>query len=224
MTKQMQAAPEEGRTMGKDTDVHGSPGALCQDHVAKTKNAGQEDYDRLRPLSYMDQISMCFSIDSPDSDKNLELGRPEIRQLCPSVPIIRAGNKSHRSVEHHDHRWSRSETLTVGDLEGSETRLLNVIRYGERMGDTVATVEVRAGRALWDTAGEEHDRLRRPSGQRRDLDVLQHQLPYILKNNSESGRPELHHFGPSVSINLAGKKHHRSHYERITCSHSEILP
>lgn len=31
--------------------------------------AGQEDYDRLRPLSYPDTdvILMCFSIDSPDS-------------------------------------------------------------------------------------------------------------------------------------------------------------
>lgn len=35
--------------------------------------AGQEDYDRLRPLSYPDTdvILMCFSIDSPDS-----LGEP----------------------------------------------------------------------------------------------------------------------------------------------------
>ena len=31
--------------------------------------AGQEDYDRLRPLSYPDShgIAICFAIDSPDS-------------------------------------------------------------------------------------------------------------------------------------------------------------
>ena len=35
--------------------------------------AGQEDYDRLRPLSYPDThvILMCFSIDSPDSLENI---------------------------------------------------------------------------------------------------------------------------------------------------------
>ena len=36
-------------------------------------SAGQEDYDRLRPLSYPDThvILMCFSVDSPDSLENI---------------------------------------------------------------------------------------------------------------------------------------------------------
>jgi GTPase SAR1 family protein len=35
--------------------------------------AGQEDYDRLRPLSYPDTnvLLICFSIDSPDSLENV---------------------------------------------------------------------------------------------------------------------------------------------------------
>lgn len=35
---------------------------------------GQEDYDRLRPLSYPDShvILICFSIDSPDSLDNVQ--------------------------------------------------------------------------------------------------------------------------------------------------------
>ena len=58
--------------------------------------AGQEDYDRLRPLSYPDTdvILMCFSIDSPDSLENIpEKWTPEVHHFCPNVPIILVGNK-----------------------------------------------------------------------------------------------------------------------------------
>jgi len=36
--------------------------------------AGQEDYDRLRPLSYPDShvILICFAVDSPDSLENVQ--------------------------------------------------------------------------------------------------------------------------------------------------------
>lgn len=57
---------------------------------------GQEDYDRLRPLSYPDTdvILMCFSIDSPDSLENIpEKWSPEVRHFCPNVPVILVGNK-----------------------------------------------------------------------------------------------------------------------------------
>jgi small GTP-binding protein len=65
--------------------------------------AGQEDYDRLRPLSYPDTdvILMCFSIDSPDSLENIpEKWTPEVRHFCPSVPIILVGNKKDLRGDH----------------------------------------------------------------------------------------------------------------------------
>ena len=56
--------------------------------------AGQETYERLRPLSYpnTDVMMVCFSIDSPDSLRNVEeLWKPELDLFCPHVPIILVG-------------------------------------------------------------------------------------------------------------------------------------
>ncbi|KAL7673193.1 hypothetical protein ACOME3_008061 [Neoechinorhynchus agilis] len=64
--------------------------------LALWDTAGQEDYDRLRPLSYPDTdvILMSFAIDSPDSLENIsEKWTPEVKHFCPNVPIILVGNK-----------------------------------------------------------------------------------------------------------------------------------
>ena len=69
---------------------------ILQVELALWDTAGQEDYDRLRPLSYPDTdvILMCFSIDSPDSLENIpEKWTPEVKHFCPNVPIILVGNK-----------------------------------------------------------------------------------------------------------------------------------
>jgi Ras-related C3 botulinum toxin substrate 1 len=58
--------------------------------------AGQEDYDRLRPLSYpqTDVFLVCFSIISPASFENVTAKwYPEISHHCPNVPIILVGTK-----------------------------------------------------------------------------------------------------------------------------------
>lgn len=54
---------------------------FIQVELALWDTAGQEDYDRLRPLSYPDTdvILMCFSVDSPDSLENIpEKWTPEV--------------------------------------------------------------------------------------------------------------------------------------------------
>jgi len=59
--------------------------------------AGQEDYDRLRPLSYpqTDVFIICFSVSSTASFKNVyNKWSPEIMHHAPGVPIILVGTKS----------------------------------------------------------------------------------------------------------------------------------
>lgn len=53
--------------------------------------AGQEDYDRLRPLSYPDSdvLVLVYSIINPHSFENVKSRwLPELRQYCPGVPIV----------------------------------------------------------------------------------------------------------------------------------------
>ncbi|KAJ3039386.1 Rho GTPase [Rhizophlyctis rosea] len=59
--------------------------------------AGQEDYDRLRPLSYpqTDVFLVCFSVVSPASFENVkEKWFPEVRHHCPGVPCIIVGTQN----------------------------------------------------------------------------------------------------------------------------------
>ncbi|KAK9764285.1 GTP-binding protein Rho1, variant 2 [Basidiobolus ranarum] len=64
--------------------------------LALWDTAGQEDYDRLRPLSYPDShvILICFSVDSPDSLENVqEKWISEVLHFCAGLPIILVGCK-----------------------------------------------------------------------------------------------------------------------------------
>ncbi|ORX46313.1 GTP-binding protein rho1 [Hesseltinella vesiculosa] len=52
---------------------------------------GQEDYDRLRPLSYPDTnvLLITFAIDMPDSLENVvEKWVPEVKKFCPYKPFL----------------------------------------------------------------------------------------------------------------------------------------
>ncbi|KAL0489272.1 Ras-related protein Rac [Acrasis kona] len=58
--------------------------------------AGQEDFDRLRPMSYPDtQVFIaCFSVTFPNSLESVKTKwASELRHYCPDVPIVLAGTK-----------------------------------------------------------------------------------------------------------------------------------
>ncbi|GAB7350696.1 hypothetical protein MBLNU459_g1255t1 [Dothideomycetes sp. NU459] len=74
---------------------HKPSGKLVE--LALWDTAGQEEYDRLRPLSYpeTDLLFVCFAIDCPNSLENvMDKWYPEVLHFCPTTPIILLGLKS----------------------------------------------------------------------------------------------------------------------------------
>ena len=70
---------------------------LCSvNPISQIWRAGQEDYDRLRPLSYpqTDVFLVCFSVTSPASFENVkEKWFPEVHHHCPGVPCLIVGTQ-----------------------------------------------------------------------------------------------------------------------------------
>eukprot|EP00005_Dracoamoeba_jomungandri_P014377 CAMPEP_0174268920 /NCGR_PEP_ID=MMETSP0439-20130205/39184_1 /TAXON_ID=0 /ORGANISM="Stereomyxa ramosa, Strain Chinc5" /LENGTH=196 /DNA_ID=CAMNT_0015357401 /DNA_START=43 /DNA_END=633 /DNA_ORIENTATION=+ len=73
--------------------------------------AGQDDYDRLRPLSYpqTDVFLMCYSISSPTSLQNVkQKWAPEVKHHCPEVPTVLVGLKKDLRTD-ADAQWELSQ-------------------------------------------------------------------------------------------------------------------
>jgi len=66
--------------------------------LALWDTAGQEEYERLRPLSYSKShvILIAFAIDTPDSLENVSVKWiEEVRSICgPTIPILLVGCKA----------------------------------------------------------------------------------------------------------------------------------
>ncbi|XP_050478803.1 ras-like GTP-binding protein RhoL isoform X1 [Bombus huntii] len=75
-------------------------GSICVDgqefDMTLWDTAGQEDYERIRPLSYpnTDCFLICFSVNSRTSYENVAIKwHPEIKHHCPNTPIVLVGTK-----------------------------------------------------------------------------------------------------------------------------------
>lgn len=79
--------------------------------------AGQEDYDRLRPLSYANSnvFVVCFSIGSRTSFENVrDKWAPELRKHAPQTPILLVGTQSdRRCAGNQSNLISESDALSL---------------------------------------------------------------------------------------------------------------
>ena len=95
--------------------------------------AGQEDYDRLRPLSYpqTDVFLICFSIISPHSFDNVKSKWwPEIQHHAPGVPLILVGTKSDMRNDQAMASQLASKGLRVVSMEEAQGRAREIGAVG----------------------------------------------------------------------------------------------
>ncbi|KAJ8426503.1 hypothetical protein Cgig2_020473 [Carnegiea gigantea] len=111
--------------------------------------AGQEDYSRLRPLSYRgaDIFVLAFSLISRASYENvLKKWMPELRRFAPSVPIVLVGTK----LDLREERGCADPTGTniISSAQGEELRKqIGAAAYIECSSKTQQNVK-----AVFDTA------------------------------------------------------------------------
>jgi Rho family protein len=96
--------------------------------------AGQEEFDRLRSLSYDDThaIMLCFSVDSPESLENVEtkwVG--EIAENCPNVKLVLVALKCDlRKREDDDAEGAEPEKPCIDYEEGLRVaEKIKALRY-----------------------------------------------------------------------------------------------
>ena len=98
--------------------------------------AGQEDYDRLRPLSYpsTDVFLVCFSVISPPSFENVkEKWFPEVHHHCPGVPCLVVGTQIDlRDDKVIIEKLQRQRLSPITSEQGSRlARELKAVKYVE---------------------------------------------------------------------------------------------
>ncbi|XP_068800227.1 rho-related GTP-binding protein RhoD isoform X1 [Struthio camelus] len=156
-----QSCHRRGRGLWEDIAAHG----LCQRGLPQ----GQEDYDRLRPLSYLDAnvILMCFDVTNPSSyDNILTKWCPEVNHFCKGVPVVLVGCKTDlrkdRAVLHRLHE-DRLEPITFQQGEAM-ARLVHAAFYFEcsaKYQENISAIFVAACKAALSTV-RRTQRRRRP--------------------------------------------------------------
>ncbi|NXT52186.1 RHOD protein, partial [Pluvianellus socialis] len=101
--------------------------------------AGQEDYDRLRPLSYSDAnvVLICFDVTSPNSyDNVLTKWYPEVNHFCKGVPVLLVGCKTdlRKLQEGHQESISYQKAKAMARQVHAVSYLECSARYQENVG------------------------------------------------------------------------------------------
>lgn len=104
--------------------------------------AGQEEFDRLRSLSYSDThcIMLCFSIDSPDSLENVQTRwAGEIADHCDGVKLVlvalkcdlRSNEDPEEQLQNEDESFNPYSTGGAGGSSGNPYGKKRLISYDE---------------------------------------------------------------------------------------------
>ncbi|XP_072889820.1 ras-related C3 botulinum toxin substrate 1-like isoform X1 [Hemitrygon akajei] len=118
--------------------------------------AGQEDYDRLRPLSYpqTDVFVICFSLVSPPSFINVHpKWSSEIKHHCPNTPIILVGTKmdlrdDKEMIEKLKERNMAPISREEGELKAKEIGAVKYVESSASKQEGLKTIFEEAIRAV----------------------------------------------------------------------------
>lgn len=104
--------------------------------LALWDTAGQEEYERLRPLSYAKAhvIVIAFAVNAPDSLENVtSKWIEEVQQLCPNIPVILVGLKKDLRTSPVEVEEMRKKSLRfiVPDVAQQVAREIGARKYLE---------------------------------------------------------------------------------------------
>jgi len=112
--------------------------------------AGQEDYDRLRPLSYpsSDVVLLCFSTISQSSFEAIrEKWAPEVNHYIPNIPHILVGTKIDlREAKHPDPNSGKFEPISTeqAQMMSSEIGAVKYMEVSSKTGQNLQEVFIEA--------------------------------------------------------------------------------
>jgi len=113
--------------------------------------AGQEEYEKLRPLSYpkTDCFILCYAINNRASFANIETKwMPELRHHCPKAAIILVGTKM-------DLKDSSNDVITEHEAKKLKSRIKanNFLQCSAKTREGLEEVYIEAVRAVMKNSG-----------------------------------------------------------------------
>ncbi|KAM9266925.1 rho-related GTP-binding protein RhoD [Cariama cristata] len=128
--------------------------------------AGQEDYDRLRPLSYSDAniVLICFDITNPNSyDNILTKWYPEVNHFCKGVPVLLVGCKTDLRRDRSVPQEGRLEPISYqqGEAMARQVHAVSYLECSARYQENIEDIFAEACRAAL-SAARRSQRRRRP--------------------------------------------------------------